>query len=732
MSYMNKMFRKNILICLVYIVLFSVIMYAFTIKTVRTEFSNSANTILAHNATYIDNSISNSLKVSLAIKTNPFVVNYANETKPDYYNRVLTQRFINTFRSTLSTNTNIICVQHSNDESVLSGTASMSYHTFAEELNIFEQELDRVKAKAEASENSSINYITSDNLLVLVTCDKSFKNVLYTYACIYLDDLITAQMPENSYFVINSSDSVLYKTPGIPDKYVEGTIDEKAHKGAQIFSRRSKSSDFLGNLTFNYITPGYVFYKTLVPQFILVFVFLALCLLVSYFVACKITQKNYKPISDLLDALDIRDRSKDIDEFASIRTKISSIEQDNDELKNRFEMHKSSIEDYYLKNMLYGTLSQDTCHDIIAKYGHFLSERKYITALISYAKPLSPSGQPTNQNIELLNRIVMKLFVKHYAEYAFFRILPIEGNKFAIIASIDDYDEFKNDLRKYILELEESEIKIIASLGSVENGMDRLNKSYANALNVSENRIYGAQYSTVCTPDDVAGFSENTIYYPLDTEAMIIENVVNGNAEAVHRLTGILIDTNFTHKAFSNEQFSQFIFIFTSTFNRILTALNKHSKEIFGDDTIIYLELKSCKTPQELHEKINSLLDIVIQFVNFQAESVDIASKNLMLEFIEKNYMRDISLIDLADYMNYTSVYTSRLFKLLTGENFKSYLSRYRFETARGIIEKHPTAKIKDIAEAVGCNTTILSRIFVKYSGMSTIEYIKTVQEKNN
>ena len=115
-----------------------------------------------------------------------------------------------------------------------------------------------------------------------------------------------------------------------------------------------------------------------------------------------------------------------------------------------------------------------------------------------------------------------------------------------------------------------------------------------------------------------------------------------------------------------------------------------------------------------------------------QAESVDIASKNLMLAFIEKNYMRDISLIDLADYMNYTSVYTSRLFKLLTGEKFKSYLSRYRFETARGIIEKNPTAKIKDIAEAVGCNTTILSRIFVKYSGMSTIEYIKTVQEKNN
>lgn len=511
MSYMNKMFRKNILICLVYIVLFSVIMYAFTIKTVRTEFSNSANTILAHNATYIDNSISNSLKVSLAIKTNPFVVNYANETVPDYYNRVLTQRFINTFRSTLSTNTNIICVQHSNDESVLSGTASMSYHTFAEELNIFEQELDRVKAKAEASENSSINYITSDNLLVLVTCDKSFKNVLYTYACIYLDDLITAQLPENSYFVINSSDSVLYKTPGIPDKYVESAMDENAHKGAQIFSRRSKSSDFLGNLTFNYITPGYVFYKTLVPQFILVFVFLALCLLVSYFVAYKITQKNYKPISDLLDALDIRDRSKDIDEFDSIRTKISSIEQDNDELKNRFEMHKSSIEDYYLKNMLYGTLSQDACHDIIAKYGHFLSERKYITVLISYAKPLSPSGQPTNQNIELLNRIVMKLFVKHYAEYAFFRILPIEGNKFAIIASIDDYDEFKNDLRKYILELEESEIKIIASLGSVENGMDRLNKSYANALNVSENRIYGAQYSTVCTPDDVAGFYDKIV-----------------------------------------------------------------------------------------------------------------------------------------------------------------------------------------------------------------------------
>ena len=258
-----------------------------------------------------------------------------------------------------------------------------------------------------------------------------------------------------------------------------------------------------------------------------------------------------------------------------------------------------------------------------------------------------------------------------------------------------------------------------------------MNKSYANAHNVSEERIYGAQYSAVCTPDDVVDFSENTIYYPFDTEAMIIENVVNGNTEAVHRLTGILIDTNFVHKPFSNERFSQFIFIFTNTFNRILTSLNKRSKEVFGDDTIIYLELRSCTNTQELLEKINNLLDVAIQFVNSQAESVDITSKNLMIEFIEKNYMRDISLIDLAKYMNYTNVHTSRLFKQLTGDNFKSYLSRYRFEMAKGIIEKNPTEKVKDIAEAVGCNSTILSRIFVKYSGMSTTEYIKTIQEKN-
>ncbi|MDD6762990.1 MAG: AraC family transcriptional regulator [Clostridiales bacterium] len=731
MSYMNKMFRKNILICLVYIVLFSIIMYAFTIKTVTTEFSNSANTILANNATYIDNSISNSLNVSLAIKTNPFVVNYANETEPDYYNRFLTQSFINTFRNTLSSNTNMICVQHSNDTSVLSGTSSMSYHAFCQKLNIPEQELDMVKAKAAEGENTSINYITSDNLLVLVTCNKSFENVLYTYACIYLYDLITAELPKSSYFVINLSDSVLYRTPGIPDKYVESAMNEKEHKGIQIFSKKSKHADLLGGLTFNYVTPNNVFYKTLVPQFIMVFAFLALCLLVSYFVVYKITQKNYKPISDLLDALDIQDRSRDKDEFDSIKTKISSIVQDNDELKNQFEMYKAPIEDFYLKNMLYGTISQDNCHDVIAKYGHFLSAKKYITALLSYAEPLSQNGQISNKSIELLNRTVMKLFTKHYADYAFFRILPIEGNKFAIIASIDDYDEFKNDLRKYILGLEESKINIIASLGSVERGMDRLNKSYANALNVSENRIYGVQYSAVCTPDDVVGFSENTIYYPLDTEAAIIENVVNGNTEAVHRLTGILIDTNFVHKPFSNEQFSQFIFIFTSTFNRILTSLNKHSNEVFGDDTIIYLELRSCTNPKELLEKINNLLDVAIQFVNSQAESVDITSKNLMIGFIEKNYMRDISLIDLAEYMNYTSVHTSRLFKLLTGENFKSYLSRYRFEMAKSIIEKNPMEKVKNIAEAVGCNSTILSRIFVKYSGMSTTEYIKTVQEKN-
>ena len=70
----------------------------------------------------------------------------------------------------------------------------------------------------------------------------------------------------------------------------------------------------------------------------------------------------------------------------------------------------------------------------------------------------------------------------------------------------------------------------------------------------------------------------------------------------------------------------------------------------------------------------------------------------------------------------------SRLFKQLTGYNFKDTLSNYRFLKAKEIMEQNPFVKIKDVASLVGLNSAdSLTRIFIKNTGMSPSDYLKRI-----
>lgn len=94
-----------------------------------------------------------------------------------------------------------------------------------------------------------------------------------------------------------------------------------------------------------------------------------------------------------------------------------------------------------------------------------------------------------------------------------------------------------------------------------------------------------------------------------------------------------------------------------------------------------------------------------------------------MLDYIEKHYMEDISVQDIAEAFNYSEAYFCKLFKQNFGRNFISYLSEYRIEKAKkqlGII----SINIKDIGKAVGYpDSNYFAKVFKRITGKSPSEY---------
>ena len=99
------------------------------------------------------------------------------------------------------------------------------------------------------------------------------------------------------------------------------------------------------------------------------------------------------------------------------------------------------------------------------------------------------------------------------------------------------------------------------------------------------------------------------------------------------------------------------------------------------------------------------------------------------MEYIDKNYMKEIQLADVAGYVHLSEFYFSRLFKKKTGETFTECLKRKRVHKAMELL-RDKTAKLDDVCEQVGYKSTkYFVKIFAEVSGMSVSEYRKHINK---
>lgn len=152
-----------------------------------------------------------------------------------------------------------------------------------------------------------------------------------------------------------------------------------------------------------------------------------------------------------------------------------------------------------------------------------------------------------------------------------------------------------------------------------------------------------------------------------------------------------------------------------------------YAKEAISFGAYEYL-IKSEIRPKEIKELLvkideklkNKKSEIKLPLMN-QKDDGKKYSKTIekSLRYIEDNYKKHISLIDVARHIYLSHEYFSRLFKEEVGENFSTYLTVYRINKAKELI-KGTDMKISQIAMEVGySNPGYFSKNYKKYMGVS-------------
>ena len=96
-----------------------------------------------------------------------------------------------------------------------------------------------------------------------------------------------------------------------------------------------------------------------------------------------------------------------------------------------------------------------------------------------------------------------------------------------------------------------------------------------------------------------------------------------------------------------------------------------------------------------------------------------------VMDYIHKNYDKDITLEELSRLANYSSSYFSTLFKAVTNNSYLEYLNHYRVKKSMELL-KTTDKKVIDIAASVGFqNVSNFNRMFKSMIGMSPTDYRK-------
>ncbi|WP_291702734.1 response regulator [Clostridium sp.] len=97
------------------------------------------------------------------------------------------------------------------------------------------------------------------------------------------------------------------------------------------------------------------------------------------------------------------------------------------------------------------------------------------------------------------------------------------------------------------------------------------------------------------------------------------------------------------------------------------------------------------------------------------------------LNYVENHFGENLTLKNLADYMNFSAPYLSKIFKKKLGINFNKYILLRRIEESKKILSEK-SITINDLAFTVGFNEpNYFCTVFKKEEGMTPLEYKKII-----
>jgi len=486
------------------------------------------------------------------------------------------------------------------------------------------------------------------------------------------------------------------------------------------------NSQTLMNWHFAYLIPKDLMFLQMRKNIITSLIICAVLIIIGFGLAFLATQHVYAPISNVITMFKKYADYKDEDEIMFIKNTASHIVRMNYDLIEYVNSNHLLMKYKFLSDLVYGFLSDDSIEKGIQQFNLKNLEDELIIVVMEMAdEPMI--GQNFSKNlIENVHAQILAKIEEYYNKNKYSEVFQLNYKQYVVIMKNANIEDIKRMFKDLISGIEmKLDVSLVAAVGKPVKSIYEVYVSFNDAINLLQYKN-AMDKRTVITFEDLKNLKDTSYYYPLDTERNIIDYLVNGQVEKAKLILNNILERNLKSIQLSKEGLTEFKFAIVATLKRILQQLNKTTEEVFGEGSILYLELNSCSDNAQLMQKINDIFNTLALRISKEDSEFGHSIVNSILHYMHQNYNRDISLTDVADEFNISLRYVGKLLKDNLNISFKDYLSQYRIKKAKEILSKNPDITVNELAGIVGCNNVnTFIRMFKKYEGITPGEYIK-------
>lgn len=590
--------------------------------------------------------------------------------------------------------------------------------------------------------SSSDYYVNNGKYITLIGNHKfSNDNAMIAYLSFYEDIMIPqlSKDQQGALFVLSDDDILAFRNNGVEknklnklEQKLLSNLDKQSIQinGYKVFTSTSK----ITNWRYFYIIDDSI-NKDLILAFIgKTGIAYILLMIIGAIIALVFTKQTYKPVYKVMQQFNVEEEEEVYDEFEIISKTSNNMRIANENLRKLTINNRIPLKIKYLRDLLYGLNKKQIVESDLIKTELSMFHQPLHVIILEHVDLIELQRKHFEEEISSIRIQIKKIISQAFNDIKYYQLIEGNNGRIVLIVLKKDKDIVKKLVKSILINIKEDcGIDIVASLGKEVPTISNINESFSDALNILEyKRLVPGMI--IIEENNIVNIKKTTYYYPLDLEQNLINYIIMGKKEETKMVLKHLLEENFNNRNITNEALALLAFAITGTINRVLNQINKSVEDIYEEGAMVYLELKTSN--HELFcSKVNSLFATLLDSIVCK-ENKDINRlADRILEYINSNYMMDISLNDIAEYFSITPAYVSMLFKKEHGYNFKDYLNMHRINQAKKIIEQETNIKNVDLAKSVGFNSVnTFLRLFKKYEGVSPGKYLdaRDNTEENN